>query len=77
MTFDDANLPSLLSLSYLRFVRPEDPIYQNTRSHVLSKSNPYFYENKNYKGIGSSHTSPQSIWPLALITQILTSSNDD
>lgn len=27
-------------------------------------------------GIGSSHTSPQYIWPLALMTQILTSDND-
>lgn len=41
--FDDANLPSLLSLPYLQFVSEADPIYLNTRYHILSKANPYFY----------------------------------
>jgi meiotically up-regulated gene 157 (Mug157) protein len=75
--FDDANLPSLVSLSYLRFVDIKDDIYRNTRQLMLSAKNPYFYENNQYKGIGSSHTPNRNIWPLALITQILTSNNDD
>lgn len=74
--FDDANLPSLVSLAYLRFVALDDPIYRNTREFVLSKDNPYFYESGNFKGVGSSHTAPRNIWPLALITQILTSTED-
>jgi meiotically up-regulated gene 157 (Mug157) protein len=75
--FDDANLPSLVSLAYLGFVSLKDEVYSNTRAYMLSNKNPFFYENQQYKGIGSSHTPVRTIWPLALITQILTSSNDD
>lgn len=35
--FDDANLPSLLSLPYLKFISLENPIYKNTRKHLLSR----------------------------------------
>ncbi len=76
-TFDDANLPSLLSLPYLQFVNEDDEIYANTRSHLLSTANPYFYQNGNIKGIGSSHTPTNSIWPLALMTQALTTKDRD
>lgn len=31
VVFDDANLPSLVSLAYLRFVKIDDEIYRNTR----------------------------------------------
>jgi meiotically up-regulated gene 157 (Mug157) protein len=70
--FDDGNLPSLLSLPYLQFVKESDPIYVNTRAHILSKANPYFFESGKISGIGSSHTPPHNVWPLAIITQILT-----
>lgn len=75
--FDDANLPSLLSLPYLGFVTKTDPTYLDTRAFLLSTANPYFYQHGDIKGIGSSHTPPSSIWPLALITQILTTDNRD
>jgi meiotically up-regulated gene 157 (Mug157) protein len=41
--YDDANLPSLLSLPYLGFVKHNDPIYVNTRALILSKSNPFYF----------------------------------
>lgn len=63
----------MLSLSYLKFVGENNEIYQNTRKHILSKSNPYFYQAGGISGIGSSHTPHGNIWPLALITQALTS----
>ena len=63
----------MLSLSYLLFVDQNNTIYANTRKHILSVKNPYYYHNQNIKGIGSSHTPNGNIWPLALITQILTS----
>ena len=41
---DDANVPSLLSLSYLEFIDKNTEIYKNTREYVWSKSNPYFWK---------------------------------
>ena len=41
--FDDANLPSLLSLPYLQFMDAKDELYINTRQHLLSASNPYYF----------------------------------
>lgn len=75
--FDDANLPSLVSLAYLGFVDLQDEVYRNTRELMLSAKNPFYYQNDKFKGIGSSHTPGRTVWPLALITQILTSNNDD
>jgi uncharacterized protein len=77
VVFDDANLPSLVSLAYLGFVSLKDEVYRNTRELMLSNKNPYYYENGQFRGIGSSHTPARTVWPLALITQILTSNNDD
>lgn len=70
--YDDANLPSLLSLPYLGFTNITDPLYKNTRSLILSKKNPYYFEQSVFKGEGSSHTPQNYIWPLALIVQALT-----
>ena len=63
---DDANVPSLLSLPYLGAVRPDDPIYLNTRRFVLSESNPYFFRGKVAEGIGGPHVGKDMIWPLAI-----------
>lgn len=70
---DDANVPSLLSLPYLGYCGADDPVYQNTRKFVLSNSNPYYFEGRVIKGIGSPHTSRNQVWPIALIIQCLTS----
>ena len=73
-TYDDANLPSLLSLPYLGISYPRTDSY--TRKYVLSSENKYFYQKGAVGGVGSSHTEPRFIWPLALIAQILTSPSD-
>ena len=40
---DDANVPSLLSLSYLDIIDfKKSKVYQNTRRYVLSTENPFF-----------------------------------
>ncbi len=52
---DDANVPSLLSLPYLGFAKPDDPLYQRTRKLVLSDDNPYFYRGKAAEGLGGPH----------------------
>ena len=73
---DDANVPSLLALPYLEACEANDPIYRNTRSFVLSSSNPYYYEGALAKGIGSPHTPEGYIWHISLCVQAMTSTDD-
>ncbi len=75
--FDDANVPSLLSAPYLGYCKPDDEIYRNTRDFILSKENPYYYEGKFAKGIGSPHTPDGYIWHIALSMQGLTSNDPE
>ena len=74
---DDANVPSLLSIPYLGWCTPDDEIYQNTRRYVLSKENPFYYEGKVLKGVGSPHTPPRYVWHIALSMQGLTSQSKE
>lgn len=75
--FDDANVPSLLSAPYLGYCGTDDEIYKNTRQFILSKKNPYYYEGKYAKGIGSPHTPSGYIWHIALSMQGLTSNSKE
>lgn len=68
LMIDDANLPNLLSLKYFGL---DDEISKNTRNFVLSEKNPYFYEGKYAKGLGSSHTKKGHVWHIALLTEVL------
>jgi uncharacterized protein len=70
---DDANMPSLLSLPYLGYCAPDDPIYLNTRRWILSAENPFFYQGTAAAGVGSPHTPPRYVWHIALAVQGLTS----
>lgn len=72
---DDANVPSLLSIPYLGYRSAEDEVYQNTRAFVLSADNPYFFEGRFARGVGSPHTPNGYIWHIGLIMQGLTSSD--
>ena len=73
---DDANVPSLLSIPYLGYCKPDDEIYQNTRAFILSKKNPYYFVGKAAEGIGSPHTPKDYIWHVSLAMQGLTSQDD-
>lgn len=75
LLMDDANVPSLLSMPIIQYLEKESPIYQNTRKFILSKSNPYYFEGKLAKGIGSPHTPAGYIWPIGLAIQGLTASD--
>ncbi len=70
---DDANVPSLLSLTYLGYHKPEDEIYQRTRKYLMSDSNPWYLRGKAAEGAGSPHTGKESIWPMGIILRALTS----
>ncbi len=73
---DDANTPNLLSLPYHGFCDAADPLYQSTRRFCLSPDNPYFHKGTFAAGLGSPHIGLGWIWPLGLITQALTSTDD-
>ncbi|KAG0171515.1 hypothetical protein DFQ28_009114 [Apophysomyces sp. BC1034] len=76
LIMDDANVPSLLSLSMIGFVDQNDPIYQNTRRLVLSKTNPYYFSGARASGIGGPHNGLNYAWPMSQIVRIMSSSND-
>ena len=73
---DDANVPSLLAMGYLGDVPMDDPIWQNTRRFVWSKSNPYFFSGKAGEGIGGPHIGYDMIWPMSIMMKAFTSSDD-
>ncbi|EOO03998.1 putative duf1237 domain protein [Phaeoacremonium minimum UCRPA7] len=74
---DDANYPSLLALPLMGFVTSDDKIYQNTRKMLLSKqSNPYFLTGREFHGIGGPHIGLSNAWPMSLLIQAQTSSDD-
>ena len=74
---DDANVPSLLSAPYLGFCSKNDPVYEATRDFVLSKDNPFYFEGKYAKGVGSPHTPKNFVWHIALSMQGLTAKDKE
>lgn len=75
LLMDDANVPSLLSIPYLGFAAVDDPVYRNTRALVLSATNPFYYEGRAARGVGSPHTPARYLWPIGLAMQALTSTD--
>lgn len=73
---DDANVPSLLSAPYLGYCDVDDEIYQNTRKFILSTDNPYYYEGKVAKGVGSPHTPENYFWHIALAIEGMTETDE-
>ncbi|KTT98010.1 Tat pathway signal protein [Sphingomonas yabuuchiae] len=72
---DDANVPSLSGLAYLRCVDVADPLWHRTVAACWSKANPWYFEGKALTGIGGPHTGPGQVWPMSIITRALTSSD--
>ena len=77
LMIDDANIPSLLSVPYIGYADIDDEIYQNKRRFLLTKDNPFYFEGKYAKGIGSRHTPDNYIWHMALVMQGMTSDNNE
>ncbi len=75
--FDDANVPSLISLPYLGYCDKNDKMYLRTRKFILSEDNPYYYKGKFGRGVGSPHTPEGYIWHIALSMQGLTSNDPE
>ncbi|TCO50523.1 hypothetical protein EV646_102597 [Kribbella antiqua] len=75
LLMDDANMPSLLSIPMTGYASADDPTYVATRGLLLSSTNPYYYSGAHASGIGSPHTPPDQVWPIALAVQGLTSTS--
>lgn len=69
---DDANVPSLLSMTYLGYQGKNKEVAEHTRRFILSEGNPYYYEGSKAAGIGSPHTPTKYIWHIALAMEGLT-----
>ncbi|HTR42218.1 MAG TPA: glycoside hydrolase family 125 protein [Pseudomonadales bacterium] len=73
---DDANVPNLISLSYLGALNRNETLYQNTRNWALSPQNPYYFKGSAAEGLGGPHSGPNMVWPLGLMMQGMTSTDD-
>jgi len=74
---DDANIPSLLSAPYFGYVSAHDSVYKATRNFVLSSRNPYYFSGRYAAGIGSPHTPHGYVWPLALVVEVITATDQN
>jgi len=64
-------------MPYYNFLVKEDPLYQSTRSALLSSStNPYYMCGRAACGIGGPHNGWPWVWPMAIISQAWTSMTD-
>ena len=77
VVMDDANVPSLLSLPYMGVCAADDPVYRATRRAILSPRNPWWFQGALGDGIGSPHTGPRRIWPIAVAMRGLTAISED
>ncbi|KAK8023802.1 hypothetical protein PG993_011868 [Apiospora rasikravindrae] len=73
---DDANVPSLVSLPYLGFLKRDDPNYVKTKEHLFSRLNPYYAEGKSFSGIGGPHVNATYPWPMSQVSAIYGSDDD-
>lgn len=73
---DDANVPSLLGLAYLRCLPADYPLWRTTAAAVWSEANPWFFKGRAAEGIGGPHIGEGHIWPMAIILRALSSDDD-
>ncbi|WP_309752697.1 glycoside hydrolase family 125 protein [Novosphingobium sp.] len=73
---DDANVPSLLGLAYLRCLPADYPLWQSTADAVWSEANPWFFKGAAGEGIGGPHIGEGQVWPMSIIVRALSSDDD-
>ena len=69
---DDANVPSLLAMSYLGYEPESQEVADNTRKLILSEANPFYYAGTKLSGIGSPHTPVRYVWHISNAIEGLT-----
>ena len=73
---DDANVPSLLGLAYLRCVAPDNQLWRTTAAAVWSEDNPWFFRGTATEGVGGPHIGEGQVWPMAIIVRALSSKDE-
>jgi uncharacterized protein len=73
---DDANVPSLSSLAYLRCFDRTDPLWQRTAAAAWSEANPYWSRGRVVEGIGGPHVGLGQVWPMSLIMRAFNHDGD-
>ncbi|TCK63857.1 hypothetical protein EDF27_2408 [Curtobacterium sp. PhB136] len=73
LLMDDANTPSLLSLPLSAPTVLDPAVWTVTRDFVRSPANPFWFAGSAAAGIGSPHTLPGRVWPIALAVDGLVS----
>ncbi len=73
---DDANVPSLLGLAYLRCLPADYPLWRTTAEAVWSEANPWFFRGSAAAGIGGPHIGEGQVWPMSIILRALSSTDD-
>ncbi|MFJ3385981.1 MULTISPECIES: glycoside hydrolase family 125 protein [unclassified Curtobacterium] len=73
LLMDDANTPSLLSLPLSAPSVVDPAVWAATREFVTSPANPFWFAGSAAAGIGSPHTLPGRVWPIALAVEGLVS----
>lgn len=75
LLMDDANIPSLLGLPYLKS-SPDAALYARTRHFCWSERNPWFFHGSAGEGIGGPHEGQDMIWPMSQMVYALTSDSE-
>jgi hypothetical protein len=75
LLMDDANVPGLLGLPYLKS-SPDAALYARTRAFCWSERNPWFFRGTAGEGIGGPHVGKDMIWPMSQMMYAFTSTND-
>lgn len=73
---DDANVPSLSSLAYLRCFDRNDPLWRRTADAAWSEANPYWSRGRALEGIGGPHVGLGQVWPMSLIIRAFSRDDD-
>lgn len=73
---DDANVPSLLGMAYLRCLPADYPLWRATADAVWSEANPWFFKGSAAEGVGGPHIGEGQVWPMSIIVRALSSQDD-
>ena len=76
LLMEDAGIPGMVSIPYLRPSLAGNPLVLNSRAFALSPDDPYYTRGIAGEGTCSPHRGHGSIWPLGIISRAITSTNE-